>query len=292
MTKPTSTTTNQQQRNNSDYEEDEEEPIESDDDENDDLDLDYDNNDDQENRELINPSENLFQHSKTSLATKKQTFGAINKSASTSSIHLAHIATPPKRSSDLESMNHSHKQTLIMPPKTNSFNPPVSNRSQVKNQSLQLDNFKLNKSLLGNHKITKSCHHSSTHSVHSSSSNNSNSPLNNKNLQKNHLINKSLTKSPCSVNSLSTSNKHHLLLTKESPKKQKSKVQRILHNQPKKNNEILLFNNNNSTVKPEFDVSKRKYLVGLNLFNRKPDKGIYYDYFNALNTKTPFFREN
>ncbi len=32
----------------------------------------------------------------------------------------------------------------------------------------------------------------------------------------------------------------------------------------------------NNTSNKEFDLSKRKYLVGLNLFNRKPDKGIAY----------------
>ena len=43
-----------------------------------------------------------------------------------------------------------------------------------------------------------------------------------------------------------------------------------------KTNELLIMNSNVNTVKPEFDVSKRKYLVGLNMFNRKPEKGINY----------------
>lgn len=225
-----------------------------------------------------------------------------NKSLSTSSIHLSHHSianqTPTVRAKDLESITFNTKPS----PKVfnNNINPPVSNRSLIKNQNMDPTHGKINKLAQ-----PKSCH-SSVHSVYSSmssSSCNSNSPkvtpssepvndssisnskpLVNKNLYKNQLTHqavKLLTKSPCSVNSLfSASNKQRLLLTKETPKKQKSKVQQLLKTHPHlvkaehRPNEIMSVINNSSRL--EFDASKRKYLVGLNLFNRKPEKGINY----------------
>lgn len=208
---------------------------------------------------------------------------SINKSASTSSIHTSHIsphvssntkiATPitaPNRSREFE----DHKQTFV------NVNPPVSNRSQViKNQHQTSEQTKL-----------KPCNSASGHTVFSSSA--IKSPqgtkegiLVNKNIHNNHLNNqKVLSKSPCSVNSLfSATNKNHLFLTKESPKKQKSKVQKILDTQAKdqvkqtsKANSDIIVNGGTQVLKPEFDISKRKYLVGLNMFNRKPEKGINY----------------
>lgn len=208
---------------------------------------------------------------------------SINKSASTSSIHTAHLSphvssntktvtpvtAPLNRSREFE----DHRQ-----------NPPVSNRSQViKNQHQTSEQaVKL-----------KSCNIASGHTVFSSSAIKSphgikEGPLINKNIHNNHLNNqKVLSKSPCSVNSLFTAtNKNHMFLTKESPKKQKSKVQKILETQTKEqikqtskaiNSDIIVNGGTqNHVVKPDFDVSKRKYLVGLNLFNRKPEKGINY----------------
>lgn len=43
-----------------------------------------------------------------------------------------------------------------------------------------------------------------------------------------------------------------------------------------KTKETLLMGPGAGALKPEFDLSKRKYLVGLNLFNRKPEKGVNY----------------
>ena len=249
------------------------------------------------------PEENDFEYEQYS--NEAETTNLVktgNKSLSTSSIHLSHLSSVnqtqtaeqlPQRAKDLESISFNSKPS----PKifNNNINPPVSNRSLIKNQNME-HGTKIT--------INKSCH-SSVHSVYSSmssSSCNSNSPkvtdqptttttkpLVNKNLYKNPLTHqavKLLTKSPCSVNSLfSASNKQRqLLLTKDTPKKQKSKVQQLLKTHPhlvkseqstqQKTNEIMSVTSNSQRL--EFDSSKRKYLVGLNLFNRKPEKGINY----------------
>jgi len=186
------------------------------------------------------------------------------------------------RAKDYESIQ---SKPILSNQLTGHLNPPVSNRSLVKNKNMEVVNQtqKMNKSLVISNQVGhKTCQSPSELLV-------------NKNIHRNYLTNQStngnrpLTKSPCSVNSLfSVANKQTtLLLTKEgSPKKPSSKIQKMLTNQTNfmtksqqhvhKTNELLLLNSNVNTVKPEFDINKRKYLVGLNMFNRKPEKGINY----------------
>jgi len=231
------------------------------------------------------------------------------KSASTSSIHLVGLAmqntttiTGPTLvlSAEVEAMTNNtvlrgqarardYESIQSKPIPANllisNLNPPVSNRSLVKNKNMEVINGsynhcpKMNKSLVINNQTCDS----------------PSELLVNKNIHRNYLIGQTtsgsrpLTKSPCSVNSLfSVGNKpSSLLLTKDgSPKKQSSKIQKMLGTQSNfvaksqqhvhRTNELLLMNSNVNTVKPAFDMSKRKYLVGLNMFNRKPEKGINY----------------